>query len=288
LFDDCPMDSRFSLLLKDFSETEGWRQVVQLNLDEMKATLRALAKFHAFFWNGLPRNQKLISSLWPVGSYLDQAKQPLIKVEDVSATFRRVVSEFVGTETLTGDLKDYGAILAKHAERLDREVHGGDKQTVIHGDAKSANFFYRRNSSGDIEVGVIDFQWTGLGLCATDLAYAIWACPQADVLDKEEELVETYYQYLIEELGHQGETGGQGIVELDTVKHQYRLAFIDLCRVIMVDHWKSVTLDTLRTRAGMPDNKKKVFNAYNKDEEVARRLVKKLMKDLDYLDTVWQ
>ena len=45
-------------------------------------------------------------------------------------------------------------------------------RTLIHGDPKHANFFFRRRRvSGDqeekIEVGVIDFQWSGFGLAAT-------------------------------------------------------------------------------------------------------------------------
>jgi len=64
-------------------------------------------------------------------------------------------------------------------------------QTLIHGDPKSANFFYRARGDGGVDVGVIDFQWTGAGLCATDVAYAMWACPTPGVLDHEQELVTT-------------------------------------------------------------------------------------------------
>ena len=49
---DNPIDSRFSLLLNDFSEEDGWHQVVQTDLAQMRATLKALARMHAFFWLG--------------------------------------------------------------------------------------------------------------------------------------------------------------------------------------------------------------------------------------------
>merc|ERR1712105_216834 len=121
------------------------------------------------------------------------------------------------------------------------------------------------------------------------MGYALWAGPWAEVTDSEQLLVESYHQQLVKELGRQAETEHVSM-DLDTFKHQYRMAFLDLCRVIMADHWKTVTLATLRTRAALPDSKRKVFNAYNKDEEVARRLLRRLMAELDSLedDSAWE
>ena len=88
------------------------------------------------------------------------------------------------------------------------------------------------------------------GLCATDVAYCLWACPQAGVLDHEEQLVrrrqgcfvafragklpellgpqlEYYHSQLAAELSLRGEYLEGG---LDTLRLQYRKAFLDLCR----------------------------------------------------------
>ena len=56
---------------------------------------------------------------------------------------------------------------------------------------------------------------------------------------------------------------------------------------MLADHWKTVSLATLRTRAALPDNKRKVFNAYNKDEEVARRLLARMIEQVEVLDREW-
>ena len=57
--------------------------------------------------------------------------------------------------------------------------------------------------------------------------------------------------------------------------------------MVLADHWKTVSLATLRTRAALPDNKRKVFNAYNKDEEVARRLLARMVEQVELLDKEW-
>merc|ERR1712181_199511 len=161
---------------------------------------------------------------------------------------------------------------------------------IIHGDTKSANFFYKTSSSNSeegLDVGVIDFQWTGRGLCATDVAYAMWACPQSKVLDQEQQLLVYYHGQLVQELAKfkpSGGVGGAKVPTLNAFKAQYAAAFLDLCRVVIADHWSIVTPSTLAARAAMPDVKKKVFNAYNKDAGVAKRLQQRMMEELDSID----
>ena len=102
-------------------------------------------------------------------------------------------------------------------ERLSREVAAkvhGKRQTVIHGDAKIANFFFRDSFSGSgdggrPEVGLIDFQWSGPGLAAVDVAYCIWASASLEVLAEaggEARLVAAYHSSLAEALEAAGVT----------------------------------------------------------------------------------
>ena len=285
--EDNPIDSRFSLLLDDFSQDNGWHQVVQTDLKQTRATLQALARMHAFFWLG-NKTEPLASSLWPIATYWDQAKQPADQANRLSTLFSRFVADF-GDPAVSeaAKSKDYGALLALHAERLEKEVHQGEKQTIIHGDAKSANFFYKTSSSAEegLDVGVIDFQWTGKGLCATDVAYAMWACPQSQVLDQEQQLVEYYHGQLAQELVKLELSGSCKVPSLLAFKAQYQAAFLDLCRVVIADHWSTVTPTTLATRAAMPDVKRKVFNAYNKDAGVAKRLQLRMIEELDIINS---
>ena len=68
--------------------------------------------------------------------------------------------------------------------------------------------------------------------------------------------VEHYHSHLVEELGTRG-----AAPSLANFRLQYTLAFLDLTRVVLADHWKIVGLETLRSRRAMPDSKKKVLIA---------------------------
>ena len=76
-------------------------------------------------------------------------------------------------------------------------------RTLIHGDPKQANIFLRYgddNANCGPEVGLIDFQWSGFGLAATDLAHHISAAVTPDCVSydgsKEAELIDYYYSCL--------------------------------------------------------------------------------------------
>ena len=58
-------------------------------------------------------------------------------------------------------------------------------------------YFFRANNS-ELEVGLIDFQWSGFGLAATDVAHHITAVIHADLLENggEETLLRHYYDDL--------------------------------------------------------------------------------------------
>ena len=47
-----PIDSRFGLMLYDFSPDLGWRQEAHFKPLELRVSLQALAQWHAFFWIG--------------------------------------------------------------------------------------------------------------------------------------------------------------------------------------------------------------------------------------------
>ena len=116
-------------------------QVVQTNLVETRATLSALARLHAHLWLGgsssstssspTSSSSTLAGELWPVGTYWDLAKQPRDQVSLLPELVDRAVREFGGErEEVEGVVEErkWGEVLARHASRLDREVHGGKPQ----------------------------------------------------------------------------------------------------------------------------------------------------------------
>lgn len=97
-----------------------------------------LAKFHATFMGQQPEG------LWPIGSYWHLQTRP----DELAAT-------------ADGPLKE-----AAHA--IDARLNAAHFQTVVHGDAKPANF-----CAGPSSVAAVDFQYVGGGCGMKDLAYLV-------------------------------------------------------------------------------------------------------------------
>jgi aminoglycoside phosphotransferase (APT) family kinase protein len=67
-------------------------------------------------------------------------------------------------------------------------------QTIVHGDAKLANFCFSPDGS---EVAAVDFQYVGGGCGMKDVAYFIGSCLDEDECEKmESELLDIYFKAL--------------------------------------------------------------------------------------------
>ena len=91
-------------------------------------------------------------------------------------------------------------------------------KTLIHGDPKQANIFFQKDKeNGSLEVGLIDFQWCGFGLAATDVAHHITAAVHASSLshdgEKENELLDYYHSCLSKYLVQYGVAQSEEEVE---------------------------------------------------------------------------
>ena len=167
-----------------------------LNKEEAKAALSELAKMHGYFWHGSDFWKKengkagddLESIVWPNGGYMQPKLQGYDQLKKVCSGWEARYPSFAADlkkipELNEGDIQSLGKRLEEVAAIVGRESHpfSDDSKgnthymkyrTLIHGDPKHANFFFRqRQVSGmveeNIEVGVIDFQWSGFGLAAT-------------------------------------------------------------------------------------------------------------------------
>jgi len=118
-----------------------------------------LARLHACFLGAEPLG------LWPVGTYWHLA-------------------------TRSEELERMGnAALRREAPTLDRALRLARHQTIVHGDAKPANFL----ACATGEVAAVDFQYTGRGPGVRDLAYLLH--PRID-----SRLVDRYFVRLRQEL----------------------------------------------------------------------------------------
>jgi len=157
-------DGEFLMVLEDLDASGYSRRVVSATLDEMKVCLNWLANFHARFMGALP------TSLWEVGTYWHLDTRP---------------DEF--------DVLDEGPLKAM-ASSIDERLRASSFQTLVHGDAKLANFCFSENSR---RVAAVDFQYVGGGCGMKDVAYFIGSCLHEEDCERYESvLLDSYFDNL--------------------------------------------------------------------------------------------
>jgi aminoglycoside phosphotransferase (APT) family kinase protein len=176
----------------------------QVSLSHAKSCLSWLADFHARFMN------TRAEGLWPIGTYwhLDTRPDEWERMENIP-------------------LKDT-------AKAIDEKLQNAKYQTIIHGDAKLANFCFAENGS----VAAVDFQYVGRGCAMKDVAYFISSCFKAEDCKKyENELLHNYFKQL--------ELSLEATLDYQEIRKEwselYRYAWADLYRFLdgwSPDHWK--------------------------------------------------
>ena len=135
-----------------------------LQVEELGVCLEWLANFHAHHMNNSGQG------LWETGTYWHLATRP---------------DEFQDMED--GSLK-------RHADALDQRLSRCRYQTLVHGDAKVANFCFSR---AGMDVAMVDFQYTGKGCGMKDLVYFIGSCLSEEQCELyEQTLLDAYFDYL--------------------------------------------------------------------------------------------
>jgi len=140
-------DDEVLILLEDLAGS-GFREArYRASEQQILGCLTWLAHFHAEFMGETP------DDLWPVGSYWHLATRP---------------DELAAMEA-TGD----HAALRDAAPAIDAMLSGARFQTLVHGDAKLANFCFSQNGR---RVAAVDFQYVGGGCGMKDVAYFLGSC----------------------------------------------------------------------------------------------------------------
>lgn len=160
------------LVLQDLDQ-QGFRlRKNQASMSDVKSGIKWLAYFHARFL------QQNITDLWPIGTYWYLAtRQEEFKVMQA------------------GQLKD-------SAQAIDSVLNNAHFQTLVHGDAKLANFCFADDANID-GLAAVDFQYVGKGVGVKDLVYFLGGCLNQDELVKyEQSLVQEYFAVLSKALSH--------------------------------------------------------------------------------------
>ena len=154
-------DSEVLMVLEDL-DASGFneRRSGSVSWDEVNACLRWLANFHATFLDTAPKG------LWEKGTYWHLETRP----EELEA------------------LDDLSLKNAAHA--IDKKLSESPFQTLVHGDAKLANFCF--NTEGT-KVAAVDFQYAGGGCGIKDVAYFIGSCMSEKDCERFETKILNYY-----------------------------------------------------------------------------------------------
>lgn len=160
----CGSDESVSWMLLEDLSVDYPDTAHQLSLGETGVCLDWLACFHAKFVGTVP------TGLWSTGTYWHL---------DTRADELKAMPE--------GKLKEA-------AVSLDHRLNACQYKTLVHGDAKIANFLFNKQRT---VAAAVDFQYVGGGVGSKDLAYFLGSClDEHTLLQHEDALLERYFSTL--------------------------------------------------------------------------------------------
>lgn len=201
---ECKAESYIPKLIGSYSEEKNqWIILEDLNthyplrkydisLEEVKVCLKWLAHFHATFVHREPQG------LWPIGTYWHLATRPneLEKVEHKE--------------------------LKSKAGQIDKLLNDCAFKTIVHGDAKLANFCFSADGG---KVAAVDFQYVGGGCGMKDVAYFLGSCLSSnDCARYEEELLNYYFSELDNAL-----TSKDSKIDFNNLEQEWRSMYPVAC-----------------------------------------------------------
>lgn len=152
------------IVMEDLDASGFSQRLSSVSVDQAKQCIAWLAYFHARFMNVEPEG------LWPIGTYWHLATRP----DELEA------------------LQDNA--LKKAASEIDKKLSNCKYLTIVHGDAKLANFCFNPNAD---QVAAVDFQYVGGGCGMKDLVYFIGSCfGESQCAELEQELLNYYFEQL--------------------------------------------------------------------------------------------
>ncbi len=154
------------ILLEDLDARGFDQRKLTISLTEIKSCLTWLAHFHAIHMGKSP------NGLWPIGTYWHLETRP--------DEFKLMAK----------------SALKQAANQIDKTLNQCKFMTIVHGDAKLANFCF---SADESKVAVLDFQYVGGGCGMKDVAYFLGSCLSENECEMlEVELLNFYFKSLKE------------------------------------------------------------------------------------------
>lgn len=223
-------DNEWLMVMEDLFEV-GFTNIVQdANETHLKTALTWLANFHAKHLNYKSH------LLWQTGTYwhLDTRPDELEVLEDTE--------------------------LKKYAKQIDDELKNCKFQTLVHGDAKLANFCF--NQEGH-QCAAVDFQYVGHGCAMKDVIYFMSSAIKPDeCFEKEAWILDVYFEALHDALNFY-----QKDIDVIEVEKEwralYKIAWADFIRFLKgwsPSHYKINTYTKEITKQALKDLKMREYN----------------------------
>lgn len=186
------------LLLEDLNASGYSIRKSTVSLVEIKWCLEWLASFHAGYMNVEP------DGLWEIGTYWHLETRP---------------NEYARLPE--GPLKC-------HTIAIDEALNECQFKTIVHGDAKLANFCFSES-----DVAAVDFQYVGGGCGMKDVAYFFSSCLSESECEKyESELLDYYFASLKKELDELNSNINVNALE-EEWRQMYYIAWADFVRFLL-------------------------------------------------------
>ncbi len=197
------------IVLEDLDSAGFARRKSRADMEDVSNCLRWIANFHGQFLGDLGQG------LWETGTYWHLATRP----EEHAAM-------------QDGSLK-------KAAKAIDQRLNECKFQTLVHGDAKLANFCFADGTHISPAVAAVDFQYVGRGCGMKDVVYFLTSCFGDDQCEQHYEgLLDFYFRQLNESLK-------DDFVQFDELEREWRsmfaMAWADFNRFLngwSPGHWK--------------------------------------------------
>lgn len=171
-----------------------------VTLQEVKVCLHWLAHFHGRFLNASPEG------LWEIGTYWHLQTRP---------------EEYATMEN---------GLLKSKAHEIDNLLNHCEYKTIVHGDAKLANFCFSEDGK---RVAAVDFQYVGGGCGMKDVAYFLGSCLSSEDCEFYEiELLNYYFENLRIAINKYHEDIDFKALEIEW-RNMYPIASIDFTRFLM-------------------------------------------------------
>jgi hypothetical protein len=172
----------------------------EIDFSEVKVCLKWLANFHAVFLTKKP------TGLWEIGTYWNLETRP--------DEWQKIENKELKTK----------------AQLIDETLNTCKYQTIVHGDAKLANFCFSKDGN---QVAAVDFQYVGGGCGMKDLAYFLGSCLSSSECELyENELLYYYFNEL--EQAFQEDKFNFTFKELETEwRKLYPIACVDFIRFLL-------------------------------------------------------